>query len=104
VKQEEILTGIEMFELAIDPEKARKYRENSKPEDEKHVLCVEKMCAVRNMNKVMSGNNINILRDMTSWKVVLFKYIWIILRLGKKISFVLYVLMVNILIKFTTYT
>lgn len=52
-----------MFELAIDPEKARKYRESSKPEDEKTCTMCGKMCAVRNMNKVMSGKNINILRD-----------------------------------------
>ncbi len=52
-----------MFELAIDPEKARKYRENSKPEDEKTCTMCGKMCAVRNMNKIMSGKNINILRD-----------------------------------------
>lgn len=52
-----------MFELAIDPEKAREYRENSRPEDEKTCTMCGKMCAVRNMNKVMSGKNINILRD-----------------------------------------
>ncbi|WP_027624117.1 phosphomethylpyrimidine synthase ThiC [Clostridium lundense] len=52
-----------MFKLAMDPEKARKYRESSKPEDEHTCTMCGKMCAVRNMNKVMDGKNINILRD-----------------------------------------
>ncbi|MCY6485810.1 phosphomethylpyrimidine synthase ThiC [Clostridium aestuarii] len=52
-----------MIELAIDPEKAKKYRENSRPEDEKTCTMCGKMCAVRNMNKVMSGKNLNVLRD-----------------------------------------
>ena len=52
-----------MFSLAIDPEKARRYREESKPEDEHTCTMCGKMCAVRNMNKVLSGKNINILRD-----------------------------------------
>ncbi len=52
-----------MFNLAIDPEKARRYREESKPEDEHTCTMCGKMCAVRNMNKVMEGKNINILRE-----------------------------------------
>ncbi|MEY7999876.1 phosphomethylpyrimidine synthase ThiC [Clostridium sp. Mt-5] len=52
-----------MFDIAIDPEKAKKYRESSKPEDEKTCTMCGKMCAVRNMNKIMNGKNINILRD-----------------------------------------
>lgn len=52
-----------MFELAIDPCKARRYRDSSKPEDEHSCTMCGKMCAVRNMNKVMSGKNINVLRD-----------------------------------------
>jgi phosphomethylpyrimidine synthase len=52
-----------MLELAIDPEKAKRYRESSRPEDEKTCTMCGKMCAVRNMNKVMEGKNINILRD-----------------------------------------
>lgn len=52
-----------MFSLAMDPEKARRYREESKPEDEHTCTMCGKMCAVRNMNKVLSGKNINILRD-----------------------------------------
>ncbi len=46
-----------MFELSIDPEKARRYREESKPEHEDSCTMCGKMCAVRNMNKIMSGEN-----------------------------------------------
>lgn len=52
-----------MFKLSIDEEKARKYRESSIPEDEHTCTMCGKMCAVRNMNKVMDGKNINVLRD-----------------------------------------
>ncbi|MCY6960021.1 phosphomethylpyrimidine synthase ThiC [Clostridium brassicae] len=52
-----------MFKLAIDPEKARRYRKESIPENEHTCTMCGKMCAVRNMNKVMEGKNINVLRD-----------------------------------------
>ncbi|MGY0372992.1 phosphomethylpyrimidine synthase ThiC [Clostridium sp. JNZ J1-5] len=52
-----------MFELAIDPEKARRYRKESTPEHEDTCTMCGKMCAMRNMNKVMKGKNINILRE-----------------------------------------
>ena len=52
-----------MFQLAIDPEKARRYRAESKPEHEDTCTMCGKMCAVRNMNKVLKGGNVNILRD-----------------------------------------
>lgn len=52
-----------IFDLSIDPEKARRYREESKPEDEHTCTMCGKMCAVRNMNKVMEGKNLNVLRD-----------------------------------------
>lgn len=52
-----------MFELAIDPDKAKAYRASSKPEDEKSCSMCGKMCAVRNLNKVLNGEDINILRD-----------------------------------------
>ncbi len=52
-----------MFSLAIDPEKAKRYREESKPEDEHTCTMCGKMCAVRNMNKIMEGKDINILRN-----------------------------------------
>ncbi|ABR50313.1 thiamine biosynthesis protein ThiC [Alkaliphilus metalliredigens QYMF] len=52
-----------MFELAIDPEKARRYREESKPEHDDSCTMCGKMCSMRNMNKIMEGKNINILRE-----------------------------------------
>ncbi|MFL0249558.1 phosphomethylpyrimidine synthase ThiC [Clostridium neuense] len=51
------------FELSIDPEKAIGYRKESTPENPDTCTMCGKMCAVRNMNKVMSGKNVNILRD-----------------------------------------
>lgn len=44
-----------MFELALDPEKAVRYRDESKPENEDTCTMCGKMCAVRNMNKVLNG-------------------------------------------------
>ncbi|MCX7710450.1 MAG: phosphomethylpyrimidine synthase ThiC [Clostridia bacterium] len=50
-----------MFNLAIDKEKPRRYRESSMPEHEDSCTMCGKMCAVRNMNKVLKGEKINIL-------------------------------------------
>ncbi|OPZ92624.1 MAG: Phosphomethylpyrimidine synthase [Firmicutes bacterium ADurb.Bin419] len=50
-----------MFELSIDSEKPKKYRESSMPEHEDTCTMCGKMCAVRNMNKVLKGEKINIL-------------------------------------------
>ncbi len=50
-----------MFELALEPEKPRKFREESKPEAEDSCTMCGKMCAVRNMNKVLKGEKISIL-------------------------------------------
>jgi phosphomethylpyrimidine synthase len=44
-----------MFSLAIDPEKARRYRAESKPELEDSCTMCGKMCAVRNVNKILKG-------------------------------------------------
>ncbi|KGG80059.1 thiamine biosynthesis protein ThiC [Caloranaerobacter azorensis H53214] len=52
-----------MFELAIDPEKAKRYRRESTPEHEDSCTMCGKMCSMRNINKVMQGKNINILRE-----------------------------------------
>lgn len=49
-----------MFELSIDGEKPRKYREESKPEYEDSCTMCGKMCAVRNMNKILQGESINL--------------------------------------------
>lgn len=52
-----------MFDLAIDPEKARRYRKESSPEHEDSCTMCGKMCSMRNMNKIMAGKDINILRE-----------------------------------------
>jgi phosphomethylpyrimidine synthase len=43
-----------MFSLALDPEKARSYRESSKYDGSTCTMC-GKMCAVNNMNKTIAG-------------------------------------------------
>ena len=52
-----------MFELAIDPEKARRYRAESMPEHEDSCTMCGKMCSMRNMNKILEGKDINLLRE-----------------------------------------
>ncbi|MEW6623012.1 MAG: phosphomethylpyrimidine synthase ThiC [Bacillota bacterium] len=52
-----------MFQLALDPEKARRYRAESQPEHEDSCTMCGKLCSMRNMNKVMEGKNINLLRE-----------------------------------------
>ena len=47
-----------MIELAIDSEKARSYRESSLPEHEDSCTMCGKMCAVRNMNKMLDGEKV----------------------------------------------
>ena len=49
-----------MFSLAIDPEKAKEYRKNSIAEHEDSCTMCGKMCAMRNMNKVMNGEDISL--------------------------------------------
>ncbi|MGL4773547.1 MAG: phosphomethylpyrimidine synthase ThiC [Clostridium sp.] len=53
----------EMFSLAIDGEKARRYREESKPHDEESCSMCGKMCSMRTMKKILNGEDLNILRD-----------------------------------------
>ena len=53
----------EMFDLSIDPEKARRYRAESMPEHEDSCTMCGKMCSMRNMKKILNGEDINILRD-----------------------------------------
>lgn len=52
-----------MFELAIDPEKASRYRHESKPAHDDSCTMCGKMCSMRNMNRIMEGKEINILRE-----------------------------------------
>ncbi|QXM06890.1 phosphomethylpyrimidine synthase ThiC [Crassaminicella indica] len=62
-KARQALDWEKMFELAIDPEKARRYRKESLPAHKDSCTMCGKMCSMRNMNKVMSGKNINMLRE-----------------------------------------
>jgi len=50
-----------MFELALDPEKPRRYRESSIPENDDTCTMCGNMCAVKNMNRILKGENIDIL-------------------------------------------
>lgn len=52
------LDWTKMFELAMDPEKARRYRTESSPENEDTCTMCGKMCAVRNMNRVLNGEKL----------------------------------------------
>ncbi|WP_331601021.1 phosphomethylpyrimidine synthase ThiC [Peptostreptococcus stomatis] len=52
-----------MFGLAMDEEKARKYRAESTPEHQDTCTMCGKMCSMRTMKKIMSGEDLNILRD-----------------------------------------
>ena len=49
-----------MLNLAMDPEKATRYRESSQPEHEDSCTMCGKMCAVRNMNRVLAGKDIQL--------------------------------------------
>lgn len=52
-----------MFALALEPEKARRYRAESKPHDEESCTMCGKMCSMRTMKKILNGEDLNILRD-----------------------------------------
>lgn len=49
-----------MFNLAIDPEKARRYRAMSKPEKEDTCSMCGNFCAMKNMNRIMEGGIVDI--------------------------------------------
>ena len=49
-----------MLGLAMDPEKATRYRESSQPEHGDSFTMCGKMCAVRNMNRVLEGKDIQL--------------------------------------------
>ena len=50
----------EQFSLAIDPEKARRYRAESKLEKEDTCSMCGNFCAVKNMNRILSGEIVSI--------------------------------------------
>lgn len=54
-KARQALDWEKMFNLAIDPEKARRYRADSEPEEVHSCTMCGKMCAMRTINKVMAG-------------------------------------------------
>ena len=49
-----------MFELSIDPEKARRYRAEAKPEKEDTCSMCGNFCAVKNMNRILDGEIVSI--------------------------------------------
>lgn len=49
-----------MFQLAIDTEKPRRYRESSIPEKEDTCTMCGGMCAVRNTNKILNGETVDV--------------------------------------------
>ena len=50
----------EMFNLCLDPEKARRYRAGAKPEKEDTCSMCGNFCAVKNMNRILDGEIVNI--------------------------------------------
>lgn len=50
----------EMFELCIDKEKAVRYRADAKPEKEDTCSMCGNFCAVKNMNRILDGEIVNI--------------------------------------------
>ena len=50
----------EMFNLSIDPEKARAYRASAKPEKEDTCSMCGNFCAVKNMNRILDGEIVSI--------------------------------------------
>lgn len=50
----------EMFRLAMDPEKAGRYRASSKPEKEDTCSMCGNFCAVKNMNRILEGEIVSI--------------------------------------------
>lgn len=50
----------EMFRLSIDPEKARRYRAEAKPEKEDTCSMCGNFCAVKNMNRILEGEIVSI--------------------------------------------
>ena len=51
------------FELAIDQEKPNRYRDSSKPEFEDSCTMCGKMCALRTVSKVFSGEEVDLVFD-----------------------------------------
>ena len=52
-----------MFRLAMDPEKAERYRETSMPEKEDTCSMCGNFCAVKNMNRLLDGEIVSIYEE-----------------------------------------
>ena len=50
----------QMFDVAIDPEKARRYRAEAAPEKEDTCSMCGNFCAVKNMNRILDGEIVSI--------------------------------------------
>jgi phosphomethylpyrimidine synthase len=50
-----------MISLAMDPEKAKRYREQSQPECEDTCTMCGKMCPMKNMKKILNGEDLSII-------------------------------------------
>lgn len=50
----------EMYELAVDPDKARRYHESAAPEKEDTCSMCGNFCAVKNMNRILDGEIVSI--------------------------------------------
>ena len=50
----------EMFNLSMDPEKARRYRAEAKPEKEDTCSMCGNFCAVKNTNRILDGEIVSI--------------------------------------------
>ena len=59
-KARRVLDWNAQFDAAIDPEKARRYRQEAKPEKEDTCSMCGNFCAVKNMNKIMDGEIVSI--------------------------------------------
>jgi len=56
----QVLDWDKQFEIAIDPEKARRYRDSAAPEKEDSCSMCGNFCSVRNMNAILAGGEVKI--------------------------------------------
>ena len=59
-KARKALDWEKMFDLSMDPEKARKYRAESQPEKEDTCSMCGNFCAVKNVNRILDGEIVSI--------------------------------------------
>ena len=58
----------EMFKLSMDPEKARRYRAEAKPEKEDTCSMCGNFCAVKNTNRILDGEIVTIFDECCFYK------------------------------------